>query len=59
MPYVVLLKKDSHPDSDQHRNLSSSRGSAFAHACQFLAISINAFVFYLADTLTHTRRHTE
>jgi len=45
-----------HLESDQHRNLTTSRGSFLAHAYQVCSTSINVYVSYHADrrTQTHT-----
>jgi len=43
---------DPHPDSDQHRELTTSRGSPLAHAYHVWSTSVNAFVSYPAHGMT-------
>jgi len=45
-----------HPESDQHQNVTTFRGSSLSNAYQVWSTSINAFMSYRADT--HTDTHT-
>jgi len=38
----------THPDRDQHQNLTTSRGSPTAHGYHVWSTSVNAFVSYPA-----------
>jgi len=54
---------DTHPESDQHQNQTSSRGSPPSPTHRIWWWFMNPFLRYLADknsahTVTHTDRHT-
>ena len=48
---------DIRPEPDHHQNVTASKGSRHAHAYQVWSTSINAFVNYIAQSLTDTRTH--
>jgi len=62
---MLKLILDPNPDSDQHRNLTTSRGSPLAHAYHVWSTSVNAFVNYpahkqnkrITDRMTEQRSH--
>jgi len=50
---------DTHPESDQHKNWTCSRGSPPAPTHRIWWWSMNPFLRYLADKRVHTDRHTD
>ena len=44
--------RNPHADPDHHQKLTTSRGSALAHACQVWSTSIYAFVSYPVYKMT-------
>ena len=54
------MNLDTHPESDQHQNQTSSRGSPPATTHQIWWWSMNPFMRYLADkNSAHTHTHTQ
>jgi len=54
MKVEVIL--DPHPESDQHPNLNTFRGSVLAHAYQVWSASVEAVMNCFADKWSHTHR---
>jgi len=48
--------RNPYADLDHHQNLTTSRGSPLAHACQVWSTSVSAFVSYPVYRMTQTDR---